>query len=702
MKKYIQAFSHAGFDMFPLIPGGKEPACRWTTEATSDIEEMRSLFSGVGSTGYGIATGRRSGIFVVDVDVKDGAGGVDSWDDLCRENDYSPDTLTIKTASGGFHYYYSYPVDIAGHIPNSAGSLAAGVDIRGDGGFVVGPGSVTEKGEYDVICGDAAEEAPIWLIQRVEKSESAAVDGGVCYTANEKLDIVDALQHVDASNYDVWVKAGMICKDAGLFDEWDTWSATARNYGGADVCAKHWNSFNSGGVTADTLYFWARENGWRGRVEIPEPQEEAQVSKLGETISFSQVINAIPGGVKELYDYFLSIQAKHQPGFALISALAVFSVCSARRYVSSERNTTDMFFVVLGESGCGKESAITTVKNAVDDAGLGRVYCGGYQSAGAVLSELLYQPAHIALIDELGRHLSTAGSNVNKTEALTTLMELFSKGVSSYTPMSYSLVSEFRKKETKGEDTAGLSPDMFTVYNPGVSMLGATTTSAFYDALSSGSLTDGFVSRLLVYRSKEGRQKRIPGKWRPMSQHLADTLLYIRRGEPRHKPAFDDYKQRPSMVPVSVSTEAQNVFSKLEDHVIRLQDKAGEKLANVLNRTVEKAMRIATIAAIADEHDKPVITEAHARWSCMLALHCDESLLVDVSENVADNNTERDKNGLLSIIRSSGDSGISKASLIRNSKWLTRNSRIDYLNELIECSSIQEIKEGKKTLYKAN
>jgi hypothetical protein len=93
---------------------------------------------------FGIATGRISGLVVVDVDPKH--YGFATLTAL--ENDLGPlptDTPRVRTGSGGLHIYLAYPDDGLA-IRNSAGALGPGIDMRADGGYVVAPPSVTDKG----------------------------------------------------------------------------------------------------------------------------------------------------------------------------------------------------------------------------------------------------------------------------------------------------------------------------------------------------------------------------------------------------------------------------------------------------------------------------------------------------------------------------------------------------------------------------
>lgn len=127
-----------GFRVFPLWPGSTKPVDKgWTETATTDPNLIRGLFAA--GENVGVLT---TGMVVVDIDVKDGKPGLDSWGQLHN----AWDTLTVRTPSGGYHLYYSGP-DVA----NSVSGIAPGLDVRSYHGYVVAPGSRTEKGEYVLV-----------------------------------------------------------------------------------------------------------------------------------------------------------------------------------------------------------------------------------------------------------------------------------------------------------------------------------------------------------------------------------------------------------------------------------------------------------------------------------------------------------------------------------------------------------------------
>lgn len=112
----------------------------------------------------GIRTGVASGIFVLDVDPKN--GGDDNLLALVSRYGGLPDTYTVRTPSGGWHFYFQLPNF---PVTNSPGGLPDGLDIRGDGGQVVAPGSSSGAGGLYTIHADLpTAPAPAWLLEIIK------------------------------------------------------------------------------------------------------------------------------------------------------------------------------------------------------------------------------------------------------------------------------------------------------------------------------------------------------------------------------------------------------------------------------------------------------------------------------------------------------------------------------------------------------
>jgi hypothetical protein len=125
-------------------------------DASTDPRRIRALFAAAPwATGYGIACGLHPHHLIgVDLDTKSGTDSSAALRELALRHLFTiPDTVVVLTPSGGRHLWLTGPSDVV--IPNSAGRLAPGIDIRGAGGYLVGPGSRTDHGVYSTAPGTA-------------------------------------------------------------------------------------------------------------------------------------------------------------------------------------------------------------------------------------------------------------------------------------------------------------------------------------------------------------------------------------------------------------------------------------------------------------------------------------------------------------------------------------------------------------------
>ncbi|WP_086728137.1 bifunctional DNA primase/polymerase [Streptomyces carpinensis] len=125
-------------------------------DASTDPVRIRELFAAAPwATGYGIACGLPPHHLIgIDIDTKTGTDASAALREIALRHLFTiPPTVVVMTPSGGRHLWLSGPPDVV--VPNSAGRLAPGIDIRGAGGYLVGPGSRGEHGVYGCAPGTA-------------------------------------------------------------------------------------------------------------------------------------------------------------------------------------------------------------------------------------------------------------------------------------------------------------------------------------------------------------------------------------------------------------------------------------------------------------------------------------------------------------------------------------------------------------------
>lgn len=141
-----------GADKRPITPHGFK-------DATRDPVAIREMFSRPGAALIGVPTGEASDLAVIDLDVKDGAPGLE-W--LAAHTSRLPRTRQHATRSGGRHLLFRYPV--GRRIRNSVRGVAPGVDVRGQGGYIIAPPS----DGYTVHDDAMPEDMPAWLVDLLD------------------------------------------------------------------------------------------------------------------------------------------------------------------------------------------------------------------------------------------------------------------------------------------------------------------------------------------------------------------------------------------------------------------------------------------------------------------------------------------------------------------------------------------------------
>jgi hypothetical protein len=131
---------------------GKHPAWKWSTLGIGEEHFGQGC-------GHGIATGYRSDIFVVDLDSEEANEAFNRMADDAESE--VPPTFTVKTARG-FHLYFKWP---GFAVKTAKNVLGDGIDLRGDGGYVVAAGSEHESGIKYAVCDNSPiADAPAWLL----------------------------------------------------------------------------------------------------------------------------------------------------------------------------------------------------------------------------------------------------------------------------------------------------------------------------------------------------------------------------------------------------------------------------------------------------------------------------------------------------------------------------------------------------------
>lgn len=225
------------FNYIPLHASTKIPIHKKWAEKYQTIKP---------SGNYGVLAGKINNIIIVDIDNKD--NGLSKWNELIELHD-EPETYTVETGSGGYHYYFNYNEVIKNIIKLKIDGISYGIDILTDGKFAVGAGSIHPKTnkKYTIDNQAAISNMPEWLLGLIVASynvkKPTIVNDNipiVKQTTNTKIfdkiddakftELLNELPNEYLNSYDKWLQITAVCKNHDKKEVWDKWSKKSANY----------------------------------------------------------------------------------------------------------------------------------------------------------------------------------------------------------------------------------------------------------------------------------------------------------------------------------------------------------------------------------------------------------------------------------------------------------------------------------------
>lgn len=175
------ALAVRGLAVFPCYATRKTPLTRhgWK-DSSRDPEIIKALWTSYPAANIAVATGEPSGVVVLDVDMKKGKNGEAALAGLEQQHGEIPSTVEAITPSKGRHLWLKHP---GRPVPCSENKIALGLDIRGDGGYVIVPPSHVVEPDYagtyvwSVDSASTFAAIPEWLLERAAPAPAPKPDG---------------------------------------------------------------------------------------------------------------------------------------------------------------------------------------------------------------------------------------------------------------------------------------------------------------------------------------------------------------------------------------------------------------------------------------------------------------------------------------------------------------------------------------------
>ena len=467
-------YAGLGYPVFPCWPKTKKPITEHGFHnATTDAEQIKSWWAKHPNANVAMPTGAVSGTVVLDVDPRH--GGDVGFDELVAENATLPDAPESLTSGGGRHIVLKHP---GGHIKcDNAGKLAPGVDVKGDGGYVMLPPSLHPDGsvyEWELsshIADVPPPPCPAWLAERLAAGGEATRHGGT--GAASDGNVIPEGQRNDAL---ARLAGGM--RRMGMAEP-EILAALAQT--NDNRCNPPLSQAEVSRITAsiaryepDQITVALIEDHCGQMERSPAPDDD----KPGDPGPFPAELVDCGGLLAEIIAFNNQTAFKPQPVLALGAAIALLGTITGRKVADEYNTRTNVYCLGVCGSGGGKERPRLVNKEILFLAGLDRMAGPeGLASHAGLITAVHAQPSILFQLDEIGRLLKTL-SNPNRSPHLyhiaTVLMRLFTCSNSVYIGDAYA-----DKKRNK------------TINQPNACLYGTTVPQSLYEGLTAESVTDG-------------------------------------------------------------------------------------------------------------------------------------------------------------------------------------------------------------------
>lgn len=686
------ALALQGFSIFPCHSGGTKakqpmPFIKWRDVSTKERTQITAWWQKWPDAAVGLDLGK-SGLLVIDADRHGEDDGVEAFGALMAENGFDPDSAPlVATPNQGNHHFFRQPPGRT--FGNGRGMLPAGVDVRGDGGYVIAPGTVMADGRFYELHGnlDEAPAIPEWLSAIITAKKGGAetddLRSPVAHSPASADEIVELLSFIPADcGYHDWISVLMAIHaataGAGLGIA-DAWSAQGSKYPGAKELAKKWRSFKGSGITGSTLAELARQYGAdlsaiamkHRSVTGYDPVEAATAARrliqahdgtladaeTGEVIGEAQALSVIslptpkatlptpPGLVGEIAGWITATARRPQPELALGAALAIVGTAAGRQFGGPTRSGTHLYVLGLAPTGTGKDHPLQSISRIMTAAKMAQhLGPSEFISMPAVVNFLTRRPLAVCPMDEFGAFMK----RINSKRA-----SGFEGAISKVIRTMWS--SSFAPYPTP--EWAGRASEM--IFSPSLSLFGASTPEQFYSAMEGASIEDGTLNRFLLLKGQDQVSEVDPALDPAIvPAHLVDGLrsIYDRSGPLAATYRNDATADAAAAGHVRIipwcndgALQRYRAFSREIEQVVR----SSPDRAPFFARTVEIALRIATIIAVGrGEDDQVRVGDLESGIAIATA---SATLMADgAADYMADNENQANAQKVMRIVKGRG------------------------------------------------
>lgn len=731
------SYANIGWHIFPCQPNSKKPMTKHgCNDASIDPNQICSWWGGQPQANIGLACGNKSGVHVIDIDVKEsGENGWESLEILTKEGFIIPATVRQDTPSGGAHFLYRTK-----DAPHNKNHFKPGIDIRSNGYYIVVTPSIHPNGgQYKWTPGSepwsiGLAEFPDFMrpqvIEPVWKKEDNVIVPTV--TVNDQpFERASAyLAKCDPAvegqrGHDKLLWAAICMVHGFLLRDEQVLGLLTNEYN--PRCDPPWNLSDSrdrkdferkiqearkitptqkpGWLIEDDSYVKPDMDLILKRINVCKLMEEAKAAKVniikgpiycGTSDSEFKFITQPTGLLGRLCSWININAIRQQPIFSLGASLAFCGALFGRKISDEQDLRTNIYCMGLGSSSHGKQWPITAIRKLMSEACVSDLLGGSDIASDTSLEEsLANHPSLVFLLDEIGHWFISMQSKSAATyekRIVPTLMKLYSSADTIYKGKAYADGSKQRM-----------------LIQPCLSIWGTSDEKRFREGCTPGQLKDGWLGRCMVFMAHSKPRKQRHNFKKPPSSDLVNEVVtwFSRTVQPiqqvgdvatdvRHRKMMEP--MAPTQIIVHTLPEAKEVFYAL-DRLAEDEGRQNTQFDALWSKVEENAHKVALIVAASESYDNPIITAAVADYSTRLVKYLLYNF-IETAGSITENMHEQNRIRVAGIIAEYGISGCNKNELARRTQWAGgKTNRRSMIEDLVEAEIVVEEKVGRSLVY---
>ncbi len=405
-------------------------------------------------------------------------------------------------------------------------------------------------------------------------------------------------------------------------------------------------------------------NGCQPRHRSPPPSEPRDPGPFPESLLH------VPGFLDEIMKHNLMTAHRPQPVLALGAAIALLAALTGRKVCDDTDSRTNIYCLGVCPSGMGKEHARQLNKDILYLAGAQHLIGPeGLASHAGLISAVEQQPAILFQLDEIGRLLRTlcdASHSPHLFHVATNLMKLYTSSNTLYVGDAYA-----DSKRNK------------IIHQPHACVYATTSPRWLYEGLTAESISDGFLSRIMLLEAEH-----VP-KQRKTNLPIPEGIIETTRWWADYNPGGNLTGEHPAPRIIPADEAAMQTFDDLDDLADEEQLRWGESLGTLWTRATEKARKFALIFACSENREEPQMGMEAATWACRLSRYLTERMVYLAGQWIAENPYDAKRKRVLRLITSKGPRGLSRSELYAKTRALTTRERSEIIEALLLCDDIR-------------